>query len=89
MVRFHEIQGRNYREILHRHSKQHLFVKNKKQKPEGEEVEDPLTGLSHFQYGNGTEQADESVDLVSNQNHMGPPGQFLTSLDSCGSIAPD
>ena len=53
MVRFHEIQGRNYREILHRHSKQHLFVKNKKQKPEGEEVEDPLTGLSHFQYGNG------------------------------------
>jgi len=43
------------------------------------EVEDPLTGFSHFHYGNGTETADEPVDPASEQNRMGPPGQFLTS----------
>jgi len=43
-------------------------------------------GISHFQYGNGIEPADEPVDPASEQNHMGPPGQFLTSLDSFGSV---
>jgi len=51
------------------------------------EVENPLTGLSHFHYGNDTEPADEPVDPASEQNHMGPPGQFLTNLDSSGRVA--
>ena len=45
-------------------------------------------GLSHFHYGNDTEPADEPVDPASEQNHMGPPDQFLTSLDSSGSVRP-
>jgi len=40
------------------------------------------TGLSHFHYGNDTEPANEPVDPASEHNHMGPPGQYLTSLDS-------
>jgi len=50
------------------------------------EVEDPLTGLSHFHYGNDTDLADEPVDPASEYNFMGPPGQFFTSLDSSGSV---
>jgi len=33
-----------------------------------------------------SEPADEPVDPASEQNHMGPLGQFLTSLDSSGSV---
>ena len=43
-------------------------------------VEGPKTGLSHFRYRNDTETADGPVDLTSEQNHIGPPGQYLTSL---------
>jgi len=85
MVRFFEIQGLNCRETLH----QHLFVMKKKRRGRHiftRKVEDPQTGNSHFQYGNGLEPADEPVDPTSEQNHMGPPGQFLTSLDSSGSV---
>ena len=86
MVGFLEIQGPNCHEILHRPLPQatHVCLQNIK-KPEGEgapapeSVEDPLTGLSHFHYGNDTDPADEPVDPASEQNHMGPPGQFLTS----------
>ena len=95
MVRFLEIQGPNCRETLHSPLPTATLVCLKKN-PEGEgapapgtrEVEDPLTDLSHFQYGNGTEPANEPVDLTSDseQNHTGPPGQFLTSLDSSGSV---
>jgi len=53
--------------------------------PRPREVEDPLTGLSHLHYGNNTEPADEPFDPASEQNHLGPSGQFLTSLDSSGS----
>jgi len=93
MVRFLEIQGPNCRETLHSPLPTATLVCLKK-KPEGEgapapgtrEVEDPLTDLSHFQYGNGTEPANEPVDPASEQNHMGCSGQFLTSLDSSGSV---
>jgi len=59
-----------------------------KKKPEGEPapVEDPLTILSHILYGNGPEPANEPFDPAIRQNHMGPPGQILTSLDSSGSV---
>jgi len=50
------------------------------------EVEDLLRSLSLFHCGNGTELAYEPVDPTSEQNHMGPPGQFLTSLDSSESV---
>jgi len=39
-------------------------------------VEDILTSLSHFHYGNGTEVANEPVAPASEQNHMDPSGQF-------------
>jgi len=74
------------------HPKQRRFVKIKKTRRRRRtctrEVEDPLTGLSHFRYRNGTQPADEPVDPASEQNHMGPPDQFLTSLDSSGSVRP-
>jgi len=50
------------------------------------EVEDLLTNLSHFQCGKETELANEPVDPASEQNYMGPPGQFLTSFNSFESI---
>jgi len=50
------------------------------------EVEDPPTGLSHFHYRNDTEPADGPVESASEQNHTGPPGQYLTSLDSLGGV---
>ena len=63
--------------------KQHIFVEKKREgKPRRRrrtctrEVEDPLTGLSHFHYGNDTEPADEPVDPASEQNHVGSSGQF-------------
>jgi len=89
MVRFVKIPGSNCGETLHRPLPKATLVFQKKKKPREKahlEVQDPLTGLSHFQYGNGTEPADEPVDPASEQNHMGPPGQFLTSLDSSGSV---
>jgi len=94
MVGFLEIQGLNCHEILHRPLPKatHVSLKKKQGNPRRRrrtctrEVKDPLTGLSHFHYGNNTEPADESVDPASKQNHMGPPGQFLTSLDSSGSV---
>ena len=94
MVGFLEIQGPNCREILHRPLPKatHFCLKKKKKNPKENpctrEVEDPLTGLSHFHYGNDTELAEAPVDLASEQNHIGPPGQYLTSLDSSGSVRP-
>jgi len=72
--------------------KQHMFVIKKRRINPKErcactrEVEDALTGLLHFHYGNDTELADEPVDPASEQNHLGPSGQFLTNLDSSGSV---
>jgi len=89
MVGFLETQGPNCHEILHSPLPKttHVCLKKKKENPTcTREVEDPLTGLSKFHYGNDTEPADEPVDHASEQNHMGPPGQFLTSLDSSGSV---
>jgi len=56
--------------------KQHLFVKKKKKKkPEGEGAPAPeKPSLSHFHHGNTTE--------------LGAAGQFVTSLDSSGSVRP-
>jgi len=52
-------------------AKQHLFVKNKKTAGERTPVPEKPS-LSHFHYGNGTE--------------LGPPCQYVTSLDSSGSV---
>jgi len=84
MVRFLEIQGPNCREVLHRPLPKatHVCWKKKNRRRRRtctREVEDPLTGLSYFHYRNDTEPADEPVDPASEQNYMGPPGQFLTS----------
>jgi len=72
--------------------KQHMFVKKNKirrrRHPCTREVENPLTSVSHFHYRNDTEQANEPVDPTSEQNRMGPPGQYLTSLYSSGSVRP-
>jgi hypothetical protein len=70
-------------------AKQHWFVKTRNQRRNHtytREVDDPLTSLSQFHYENGTAPADEPVDPASEQNHIGPPGQFLTRLDSSGSV---
>ena len=78
MVRFLEIQGPNCREILHRPLPKvtHFCLKKKrKKKPEGECAPAPeKPSLSHFHYGNTTEP--------------GAAGQFVTSLDSSGSVRP-
>ena len=72
------MQGPNFREILHRPlPKQSNTCSFKKQNktPEGECAPVPeKPSLSHFHYGNCTE--------------MGPAGQFMTSLDSSGSVGP-
>jgi len=56
------------------------------------EVEESLRSRSHFHYRNGTELANEivneTVNPASEQNHMGPPGFFVTSLESSGSVEP-
>jgi len=58
------------------HPKQQLFVKKKrKENPEGEDAPAPeKPSLSHFHYGNTTK--------------LGAAGQFVTSLDSSGSVRP-
>jgi len=91
MIGFLEIQGPNCHEILHcpLPKATHVFLQKKfrrRRRTCTREVEDPLTGLSHFHNRNDTELADEPVDPASEQNHMGPPGQFFTSLDSSGSV---
>ena len=94
MAGFLEKQGPNCHEILHRPLPKatHVCWKTKEENTRRRrrtctrEVEDPSTGLSHFHYGNETEPADEPVDPASEQNHLGPSGQFLTSLDSSGSV---
>jgi len=60
---------------VHHQSKATLFglKKKKKRKLEGEGAPSPeKPSLSHFAYENSTE--------------LGPPGQFVTSLDSSGSV---
>jgi len=91
VVRFLEIEGPNCRVVLHRPPPKatHVCFKKKNRRRRRtctREVEDPLTGLSHFYYRNDTELADEPVDPASEQNHMGPPGQHLTILDWSGSV---
>jgi len=51
-------------------------------------VEDPPTSLSHLHYGpgNDTEPANDPFDPASDLNCMTPPGQFLLSIDSSGSV---
>jgi len=68
-----------------------MFVKKKHLKEKAslhQRGRGPITGLSHFRYRNDTTPADGPVDPASEQNHMGPPGQYLTSLDSSGSVRP-
>ena len=78
MVGFLEIQGPNCDEILHRPLPKatHVCLKKKrKKKLEGEGAPAPeKPSLSHFHYGNTTE--------------LGAAGQFVTSLDSSGSVRP-
>jgi len=74
--------------------KQHMFVKKKEKKNPKEKAHlhqrgrRPINRSFKFPLSdrNDTESADEPVDPASEQNHMGPPGQFLTSLDSSGSV---
>jgi len=78
MVRFLEILGPNCREILHRPLPKatHVCLKKKRRKkPEGEGAPAPVKpNFSHFYYGNTIE--------------LGAAGQFVTSLDSSGSVWP-
>jgi hypothetical protein len=84
MAGFLETQGLNCDEILHcpLPKATHVCSKKKAGNPRRrrrtctKEVEDPLTGLLHFHYGNDTEPADEPVDPASEQNHVGSSGQF-------------
>jgi len=74
MLRFFEIQGPNCRETLHRPLPKATLV-CKKKKPEREGTPAPeKPSLIHFHYGNTTE--------------LGAAGQFVTSLDSSGSVRP-
>jgi len=77
MIRCLEIQGPNCRETLHRPLPKATLVckKEKKENPEGEGAPAPeKPSLSHFHYGNTAE--------------LGAAGQFVTSLDSSGSVRP-
>jgi hypothetical protein len=77
MITFLEIRGPNCRETLHRPLPKATLdcKKNKKKKPEGEGAPAPeKPSLSHFHHGNTTE--------------LGATGQFVTSLDSSGSLRP-
>ena len=77
MLRFLEIQSPNCRETLHRPLPTATLVckEKKKEKPEGEGAPAPeKPSLSHFHHGNTTE--------------LGATGQFVTSLDSSGSVRP-
>jgi len=74
MLRFLEIQGPS-REILHCPLPKATLVCKKRirKKPKGEGEPAPeKPSLSHFHYGNTTE--------------LGATGQFVTSLDSSGSV---
>jgi len=97
IVRFIKTQVPNCCEILHHQSKATLILMGSKIRRRthtcARKVEDPPTSLSHFHYGNDTTPANETVDPASEQNHMSPPGYFLTSLDSTsldssGSVEP-
>ena len=77
MVRFPEIQDPNCRETPHQPLPKATLVckEKKKEKPEGEDAPAPeKPSLSHFHYGNTTK--------------LGAAGQFVTSLDSSGSVRP-
>ena len=78
MIRFLEIQGPIVVKPSTTHyPKQYLFVKKKEEgkKPEGQGAPAPeKPSLSHFHYGNTTE--------------LGAADQFVTSLDSSGSVRP-
>jgi len=79
MIRFLEIQGPKCRESLHSPLPKATLVfkikKEEEKKPEGEGAPAPeKPSLSHFHYGNTTE--------------LGAAGQFVTSLDSSGSVRP-
>jgi len=91
--RFFEVQGPKCREVLNRpppkQSNARLLKKKKLRRRIctcTREVEDPPTSLSHFHCGNSTEAANEPLDSASEQDHMGPLGQYLTSLDSPRSV---
>ena len=93
MVRILEIQGPNCREKLHSPLPKAIHVCLKKKNPKEkaslhQRGRGPTTELSHFRYRNDTKPADGAVDPdpASEQNHMGPPSQYLTSLDSSGSV---
>ena len=51
-------------------------------------VEEPLKCLLHFHYGpeNDTELTNDPVDPASERNYISYPGQFLTRIDSSGSV---
>jgi len=74
MIRFLEIQGPNCRQTLYRPLPKATLVCLKKQKKtEGEGAPAPeKPSLSHSDYGNTT--------------GLGAAGQFVTSLDSSGSV---
>jgi len=74
IIRFLEIQGPNCRETLHRPlPKATLVCKKKEKKTEGEGARAPeKQSLSYSHYGNTTA--------------LGAAGQFVTSLDSSGSV---
>jgi len=77
MVRFLEVQGPNCRQTLRCLLPNATLVckKKEKEKPEGEGAPAPeKPSLFHFHYGNFTE--------------LGAAGQFVTSLDSSGSVMP-
>jgi len=73
MIRFLEIQGLNCCEPLHRPLPKARLVCKKLKKPEQEGAPAPeKTSLSHSHYGNTT--------------GLGAASQFVTSLDSSGSV---
>jgi len=75
MIRFLEIQGPNCRETLHRPLPKATLDCINEKKTEGEGALAPeKPSLSHFHYGNTT--------------GLSTSGQFVTSLDSSGSVRP-
>jgi len=77
MVRFPEIQDPNCRETPHQPLPKATLVckEKKKEKPEGEGAPEPeKPSRSYFHYGNTIE--------------LSATGQFVTSLDSSGSVRP-
>jgi len=76
IVRFLEIQGPNCRETLHCPLPKATLVCKKEKKTPKEKAHlhqrNQVFPVSHFHYGNTTE--------------LGAAGQFVTSLDSSGSV---